>query len=281
VTTVSSSDELTGVRAVTRALALLKAVSSEGSTLTDLATLTGIPRPTALRLIRTMEAEGFVGRADGLYVLGPAVARLQVTPEPDKAMLFLVQDALAGLRDALGESCAYWVIAGARRICIATAESPQAVRWQRQPGSELKLHVGAGGKVLMAFSDTEKLLAAVPTVDGKFTLTDGHTRSIDELRTELDRIRQRGYAISRRESTVGAWGAAVPVFVHGALAGTMTVIMPISRRYPVIDVIAACRTSVARLQEKAERMARLLPGPRPARDDSVAASPAEVVSRHS
>lgn len=280
MTTVSSSDELTGVRAVNRALALLKAVSSEGSTLTDLATLTGIPRPTALRLIRTLEAEGFLGRADGVYVLGPAVARLQVTPEPDKAMLFLVQDALAELRDALGESCAYWVIAGARRICIATAESPQAVRWQRQPGSELELHLGAGGKVLMAFSDTEKLLAAVPTIDGTFTLTDGHTRSIDELRTELDRIRQRGYAISRRESTVGAWGAAVPVFVHGELAGTMTVIMPISRRYPVTDVIAACRASVAVLQEKAERMARLLPAPRAARDDSAAASPAEVVSRH-
>jgi DNA-binding IclR family transcriptional regulator len=259
VTTVSSNEEPGGVRAVSRALALLKAVQGKGSTLTDLAADAGIPRPTALRLVRTLEAEGFLTRTDGMYVLGPAIAQLRLMPDPDQAMRFLVHEALTDLRDTLNESCAYWMLYGTRRICVDTAESRQSVRWQSRLGIEAPLHLGAGGKVLSAFSDSEQILAAVPTADGKFTLTDGRVRSLDDLRRELGVIRRRGYATSKGESTSEAWGAAVPVFVHGSLAGAVTVIMPSSRRYPVAELIAACKETVERLQRKAERISRLLP----------------------
>lgn len=280
MTTVSSNDETGGVRAVVRALALLRAVRSEGSTLTDLAADVGIPRPTALRLVRTLEAEEFLCRADGMYVLGPAVARLRLTPYPDQAMRFSIHDVLTELRDALNESCAYWVLDGTRRICVDTAESSQPIRWQSRLGLELLLPLGAGGKVLTAFSDTEGILASVPTSDGKFTLTDGRVRSLDDLRSELARIRRLGYATSKGESTSEAWGAAVPVFVHGSLAGAVSVIMPSSRRHPVADRIAACKAAAQRLQQKAERISRpLLPPatPQPHGDQAapVRAAPAE------
>jgi DNA-binding IclR family transcriptional regulator len=264
VTTVSGNEEPGGVRAVTRALALLKAVQGKGSTLTDLAADAGIPRPTALRLVRTLEAEGFLTRTDGMYVLGPAIAQLRLMPDPDQAMRFLVHEALTDLRDTLNESCAYWMLYGTRRICVDTAESRQSVRWQSRLGIEAPLHLGAGGKVLTAFSDTEQILAAVPTADGKFTLTDGRVRSLDDLRREMGVIRRRGYATSKGESTSEAWGAAVPVFVHGSLAGTVTVIMPSSRRYPVAELIAACKETVERLQGGADLPAAAAPGHRTA-----------------
>lgn len=239
---------------------MLKAVRSEGSTLADLAAEADIPRPTALRLVRTLEAEGFLRRADGLYVLGPAVARLRQTPYPDQTMRVLVHDVLVELRDALNESCAYWVLDGTRRICVDAAESNQSIRWQSRLGLELSLPIGAGGKVLTAFSDTEGILAATSTSEGKFTLADGRVRSLEDLRTELVRVKRLGYATSKGESTSAAWGAAVPVFVHGSLAGALSVIMPSERRHPVAERIAACKAAAQRLQHKAEQIYRpLLP----------------------
>src|SRR5215207_4545636 len=87
-------------RAVARALHLLEAVarSPAGGRLSDLARDTGVPASTALRLLRTLEAERFVRRDDagafhagsGLLALGAALDELPLIQLADPHLRGLV-----------------------------------------------------------------------------------------------------------------------------------------------------------------------------------------------
>jgi DNA-binding IclR family transcriptional regulator len=61
-------------------------------------------------------------------------------------------------------------------------------------------------------------------------LAPGTIDDLEPLKAELRKIRERGYAFSREETDVGAWGVAAPVLDHsgGVIAG-VGIASPISR----------------------------------------------------
>ena len=66
-------------QSVQRAMAILRAAAERpaGDTASGLARSTGLPTSTALRLIHTLESEGFLTRqGNGRYVIGLGLARL-------------------------------------------------------------------------------------------------------------------------------------------------------------------------------------------------------------
>lgn len=145
------------VRAVDRALALLLAFA-EGDTalpLGELARRTGLHLTTTLRLLGTLEAQGFVQRLPaGGYGLG---AQLLVLGERFRRGLRLedqVMPALDRLRAESRESAAYFVREGDARRCLFRLDSPQPVRTIARVGEVAPLGIGAHGRALVALEAT-------------------------------------------------------------------------------------------------------------------------------
>lgn len=220
-------------------------------TLTELADGTGIAMPTALRLLRTLEAVGYVRRApDGSFFAGPELLRLSLAIDRDGIVGSLVRSTLEDLRNRFDESAAFFVQDQSGLLCVGAMESTQLVRRVYPPAHRVPLHVGAAGKVFLTFGDTEELLGRVrETTAGTFTKATGSSHNVDELQDVIAETRDAGYAKSSQETSLESWGVAAPVFMQSQLLGALCFGVPISRRQPGYEekLGVACREAAAQL----------------------------------
>ncbi len=122
---------MSSTRTVDRALGLLAVVCEQDAiTLSESARRAGLPASTALRLLRTMEASGFVARGDdGSFRAGSRLVQLGASALGRQALVGMAEPALKRIVAATGES-AYLSIAGPNdtAIYIAMVEGTHSVR---------------------------------------------------------------------------------------------------------------------------------------------------------
>lgn len=212
-----------GSSTVDRALDILTAVGSSAAGLTnaDISTQLGLDRSTAHRLASTLERKGFLLRlADRSYVIGPRMQFLAWGTGADlKSMLGVMLDELSA---ASGESASYSTAFGDSYYCIAVRPGPHELNYHPIAATSYALHTSATGLAIWAFAPTteqERLLAA-----GPFPATTTRTMTDpDEIRAELTRVRERGYAISAGTRAPGGCSIARPVFNGpGVVTGALT-----------------------------------------------------------
>ncbi|WP_209379361.1 IclR family transcriptional regulator [Pararoseomonas baculiformis] len=149
-----------GVRAVDRALVLLRAFREEDGPLglTELSRRAGLNMTTALRLLATLEGHGFVKRLpSGGYLLGPSLLLLGDLFRRSLRLEHHVMPALERLRGESRESAAFFVREGDQRRCLFRLDSPQLVRDVAHIGEARPLGRGAHGRSLIALEHGEKL----------------------------------------------------------------------------------------------------------------------------
>lgn len=210
------------VEAVERALTLLDCFTEEAQELTlgELADKTGFYRSTILRLSHSLERFGYLTRhPNGSYRLGPTLRRLGALYGPSPDLKDYVMPVLRRLRDKTEESASYYVRDGDMRVCLFRANSTRPVHHHLAEGARLPLHLGAPGRVLLAFSA--------------------------EPGTHYDEIRELGYAVSIGERDPEAAGVAVPVFSsQGTLIGSLNISGPLSR---FTQEVQQCYVKILRL----------------------------------
>lgn len=239
-----------GVRAVDRALDILLAFrpGDEGLTVADLLKRVDLSRPTLYRLLATLEHNGFlVSSGDPQqFRLGSSVARLAHVWTASHNIADIAYPSLRRLWETTSETVALFVREGAYRLCIAELASPQPLSFRRGMGYREKLVLGASGRIILAFMNlTEKDLRAYA----------GDTRlDFDAYPAELERVRKRGYAMSRHELIEGAVAVAAPFF-NGAdvVAGSLCIFGPSVRMTD--ERVKACG---ALLMEEAASLSRAL-----------------------
>jgi DNA-binding IclR family transcriptional regulator len=195
------------VTAVTRALQILEAfqLGDRQLSLVELSRRTGLHSSTVLRLARTLELEGYmVQRDDGPWRLGPAAGWLGARYQAAFDIHNVVEPTLRSLSQTTHESASFYVREGEERACIARVEGPQSVRHHVRIGARLPLHLGAPGRVILAFSGQ----AGEP----------------------YESIRQRGYHISLGEREAQVSSIAAPIFgLNWRLLGSICISGPTSR----------------------------------------------------
>lgn len=138
-------------RTVERALSLLANVCEKGSTsLTDASRAVDLAPSTALRLLRTLEASGFVRREDeGRYRAGPRLMQLGAQALGHESLIEVCHDEMVGLEAATGESV-YLSVEGhaASALYISIVEGSHSVRHSNWVGRTIPLSGSAAGLVL-------------------------------------------------------------------------------------------------------------------------------------
>jgi DNA-binding IclR family transcriptional regulator len=202
---------ISGVGVLDRSMTLLELLGDGPRPLRSLAEASGLPRPTAHRLLVALEAHGLVGRAaDGAFRLGPRLTELALRAGDGLDLGTLAAGVLARLHDQTGESVQLYLRSGDRRLCVAARDAGAGLRDSVPVGALLPLDAGSGGKVLLAWSDDA----------GRFPAA-----ALDELAA----VRRRGWASSVAEREPGVASVSAPVLRDGALLGALCVSGPASR----------------------------------------------------
>lgn len=222
-----------GSSTVDKAIDVLMAVAQarHGITNSDLSETLGLDRSTAHRLVSTLERRGLVQRtAERRYVLGSELYFLAFRGALDH--LAVIKEVLADLVALTGESASFSVLRGHQYYCALQHSSPNDLSYCPTAGECYALNAGATGFTLLAFQPEarrEQILAELPLM--KFT--DRTITDKDELRKELIRTVERGYARSAGARTPGGCAVACPVFTReGVLMGAV-VLSAVEARLPL------------------------------------------------
>ncbi len=266
-----------GTQAVRRAVSVLKAftVSRPELGLSEVARIVGLNKTTAFRLLSALEGEGLVQRAtEGeAYRLGPELVALGLRARGATDLLFAAQAELSALAEATQETASLHVLVGREVMILEEAFGGRVLAAVGEVGTRWPAHATSTGKALLAFLPEEQrrdfLRLSLPRLTEK-TLCDP-----EELRSELRRVRDRGYATSLEELEPGCVAVGVPVWgVDGGVVAALSVEGPSTRltvkRVPEIAQLlsaAASRVSehlgVREDKAGARQAQRENPGPRP------------------
>ncbi len=248
-----------GVQSVHRTLDVLEALTAQGGNLpiAEIAGLTGLPTPTAHRLVRTLVERGYVRQLpDRTYALG-----YRLVPLGAAANALVGSNADGVLRDLvaeLGETANLAIRSGHQAEYVAQAPSTYSMRMFTEIGRRVDLHSTGVGKALLAHLDVSEVHRIVRR-NGLHPHTPHTITTEPKLQAELGRIREQGYAIDEQEQEIGVRCVAVSLDA-GALAGVaVSVSGPITRMTD--DLV---RRAVSCLHTAARRLAADLTEPSPA-----------------
>ncbi len=148
------------VEAVDEALGLLMLVAGHPSLgVTELARRAGLTKARAFRLLTTLEHRGLIARESpaAVYKLSYNALLVGNAAREQFDLVKLVAPRLAAIGAPCGENVIVRVRDGLESVCVARHESTQSVRVHTEIGNRRPLHVGASGKLLLAFAAPEVL----------------------------------------------------------------------------------------------------------------------------
>ena len=196
---IPEDPERSAVKSLRKALTVLNAVAGAERPLTvaEVAINSGIARPTAYRFVQTLVAAGYLAQDPGL--LDRNRMRKEALPH------------LQSLAQQTGERANLGVLYRDRVMYVAGVEKPALPTIYSRFGKNAPAHCSSLGKAILAFlSEVEvrALLARRPLV----AFTPSTITNAALFAKELEKTRERGYAIDRAEHAPGSSCVAAPIF---------------------------------------------------------------------
>ena len=245
------------IQSVARALTLLETIAELGgeTTLSRLASRTGLNISTCHHLLATLAQRGFVTKAPGRrgYALGARLLYLShvclQVDLPKRA-----QSAVDRINQATGETVHLAALHGDELVTVMKREARHAVRVDAGAiGTANAAHATATGKSMLAWlpeHEIRRILAA----HGMTQFTPNTITDFDALIENLRLVRRNGFATDREEFRPGVVcvGAAIRD-QSGAVVGSISASTPSMRAsddhlaHIRDEVVAAARTLSAEL----------------------------------
>ena len=211
-----------GTGMLERAFAVIRALSDaqpDGARVTRLAIAVGLTLGSVHRILQALIAEGIVEQDEGskLYRLSVNFFALAAQAGNPSGMRTLCRPALLRLCASLGDTIFLLVKSSFDAVCLDICEGPFPIRsFTGDIGGRVALGVGQGSLAILAFlpeAEREEIIRFnVPRIRGYGVLDEVY------LRTEIERVRQLGYAGRNSGVLDGMAGVAVPILDRTGVA---------------------------------------------------------------
>jgi IclR family transcriptional regulator, pca regulon regulatory protein len=200
------------VEALARGLDILASFGADhrSMSLSEVATAAGLFRPTARRLLLTLEELGYVRSADGTFELTPKVMNLGMAYVSALGLWDIARPHLESLVARTGESSSMAQLDGSDIVYVARVSVPKLIALRVEIGTHFPAAQTSQGKVLLAALPADQV-TAVLSQPSRSGLPPYIGRSPDQLRDELAGVRARGWALADEELAPGVRSVAVPV----------------------------------------------------------------------
>ena len=200
------------IEALARGLDVLRSFrpATPAMTLSEIAGVTGLARPTVRRILITLEALGYVRGAGRGYALTPRVLDLGMAYVNAMSMWEVARPHMEKLVGQTRESTSMAQLDGADIVYVARVAVPKIVTLAVTIGTRFPAPATSMGKVLLAALPP----AVVPTVLAEASrsgITARWQPSAAELETALREVRAKGWALADQDLAPGIRSVATGV----------------------------------------------------------------------
>lgn len=201
--------------AVLRAGAILRLLAeADGAPLSiaQLASSVGVPRSSTMNICAALVELEFVSLTRNGYVLGHGLAELAQDFMDSYSPVKRFAEACRALDPPIDATTQLATIDGGEVVYLARHDGAQMIRIASRVGGRLPANCTGLGKAMLASLSTvelEKALEVFP--DPLPAMTPTSIRDMSVLRTEIDMVRERGFALDSEETTPGIVCIAVPL----------------------------------------------------------------------
>lgn len=195
-----------------RGLSVIRAFTERSQTLTiaDIARIAGLPRAAARRCLLTLMQLGYVGSDGRTFYLKPKILALGYSFLSSAPLATILDPVIEQVSAALQESSSAAVLDEDEAVYIARAATKRIMSVGLNVGSRLPAYCTSMGRVLLAHLPAGDLDAYLARVVLK-PFTERTITDPEVLRRELERVRERGFALIDQELEIGLRSIAVPV----------------------------------------------------------------------
>ncbi len=179
-------------------------------TLSEVAAQADLARPTARRILITLEQLGYVRSDESGFSLTPRVLELGMAYVGSQHVWELAEPHLRWLVDQTHESCSIAQMDGSDIVYVARVAVPKLVTLAVTIGTRFPAVQTSLGKVLLAALDAGELdgVFAAPSRSG---LDPRWTPERDELDEVLRDVRAKGWAVTDQDLAPGIRSIAAPI----------------------------------------------------------------------
>jgi IclR family pca regulon transcriptional regulator len=223
-------------------------------TVSQVAAITGLDRAGTRRMLRTLEALGYVRHEGPKFHLTPRVLDLASIYLSASPLSTIAQPVMGKLVSVIEESCSAAVLDDAEIVCVVSVPVPKIMTINLAIGTRLPAYCTSMGRVLLGGLSKEELDRRLKESNPK-----KHTRhtvtSISKLKRIIRRDHDRGWSLVQQELEEGICSVSVPILDHPRrIIAAMNVAGSLSRTTPK-KMIA---TALPRLQRAAQEISSLL-----------------------
>lgn len=227
--------ETAGAQTLRRGLAVLKLLARyqpAGLRIGDIGRKTGLAKPTAIRLTRTLLDEKFVSHdpTTRRYRLGPESFAVGLAAEPAYALQRIAAPALRSLASETGDWVFFEVLQGFEVICLSreSGEIPYPATAAVRVGDRHPLGIGAGGTAVIAALPDDELEAALE--HNAAAIARDYPRCPPPMIRELVRqTRERGYCVIPGLVVRGYWALGVALVQDDRPVGAIVLVSTAAR----------------------------------------------------
>ena len=246
---------LSGTQSIERALLLVREIAAHnrtGSRLLDLATRTGLQRPTVHRMLRCLTLENMVQQDPGThrYFLGPMVFELGLTAAPRFNLRDICHPAMSRIAEATGDTVFLTQRSGLDAVCVDRREGSFPIKtFTLEVGMRRPLGVGTGSlAILSALGDDE----VRQVIDSNTPRLPEYGLTAASLLTQVKRAQKLGYAVREMPSLAGVRSIGMTLHNQSGIAFAALSISAISSRMNEkrIGELAGLLKTETRLVEK-------------------------------
>ncbi|HET8560090.1 MAG TPA: IclR family transcriptional regulator C-terminal domain-containing protein [Marmoricola sp.] len=198
------------VESIARGFDVLKSFDRPAMSLSDVAAATGLARPTARRILRTLEALGYVRSGGSGFELTPRVLELGIGYVQSLGLWEVARPHLESLVARTHESSSIAQLDGSDIVYVARVAVPKLIALAVHIGTRFPAVPTSLGKVLLAGLEPDELEKALAEPSRA-----GVAPRWDPERVELDRVlrevRAQGWALTDEQLASGIRSVAAPI----------------------------------------------------------------------
>ncbi|OPL08672.1 MAG: hypothetical protein AVO33_09660 [delta proteobacterium ML8_F1] len=204
------------VQSIERAVKVLNCFSDRNAELklTEIAQYLDINKSTLHGIITTMKDAGLIDQnsENQKYRLGLKLAELGGLVLRNLDIRAVARPILMDLCDEEDETIHLGILEGKEIIYIDKVESNQSLRMFTTIGTRYHAYCTAIGKSILAFKSPEALENHLPENPVKHTAHTKNTR--EAILEELEKVREKGFALDLEENVIGLNCVGAPIFNH-------------------------------------------------------------------
>ncbi|MCO8268273.1 IclR family transcriptional regulator [Haloferax sp. AB510] len=217
------------LKTLENALAIIDVIQERDAlTIGEITDEVGFARSTVHGYVKTLENEDYLTKQNGSYKLGMAFldkgGDVRIRDQQFRTTIPKIEE----IAEETGERAQFIVEEHGIGTYIHTAIGNNAVRADSRIGKRINLHASSAGKSILAHLPHSRVTEIIDQ-HGLPALTENTVTDQEILFDELQKIRDRGYAVSDEESIGGLRAVGAPVLSNDTVIGGVSISGPAHR----------------------------------------------------